>query len=340
MRNRLAELQRSIGEEHALLPDLRLQQAEREAHEHAMQTAALEAGLEATADATARLAALAEHRQADRRLLQAKHAQILSFGDGAARKQELIQTLIRENASYKRTLVETVGGISGGVAARYSAVQHDIAGLVSKLTGRVSLEDDAFENTALRDLRHAVEDDGTARKVGDFSINRLDRAGYDDASVRRYDALYDSLYGRDMLKHHQGADSIIPACIALKQAARKEAAKLEHASIPPGRTDSNEDRDGLSARPRSRPADFLGRIDRLVVAKERTMLDKHVPDLEACVRDADAAIRQATQGHTLVDEWINMPGQYVLPDFKRSGLNAKEWHEKIQLSSAGKERPG
>lgn len=40
----------------------------------------------------------------------------------------------------------------GGVAVwrsvcRYSAVQHDIAGLVSKLTGRVSLEDDAFVNT-------------------------------------------------------------------------------------------------------------------------------------------------------------------------------------------------
>ena len=46
------------------------------------------------------------------------------------------------------------------------------------------------------------------------------------------------------------------------------------------------------------------------------------------------SFRQATRGHTLVDEWINMPGQFVLPDFKRSGLNAKEWREKIRLSAS------
>ena len=102
------------------------------------------------------------------------------------------------------------------------------------------------------------------------------------------------------------------------------------------------------------------------------MLQQHVPVLEACVRDADTAIRQANRGqsttstrqrvdppttvlwsivihdassdrhqfslfwccfagHALVDEWIRMPAQFALPDFRRSGLNAKEWHDKIQL---------
>lgn len=288
-----------------------------------MQLAALEAGTSCLARETKRLRELALSRAANMKDLQRKARQIQLFRQVTESRQALIRLLIQGSAlatSEQQELVavmrQTTTTALEAASVRASICTEKLQGLAADEAERVDVLPQA--QTLLSRLTDASG--GGLLPVSHLAISSLGGSGRGEAKRAPLSSGAGAAEPA-FVAPHVACDSVIPTIIELKGKARlheKRSAAL--ASVV------EADDDAITFRSNG---DLAARAEALRAEQQANM----APDLEASVHEIEQTVIEAARGHDLVEEWIEQPAQYLVPQLTRAGLTLEQWRQK--LATAG-----
>jgi hypothetical protein len=273
--------------------------------------AELEAAVERTTVEIAKVATLQSVRVEALQALRQKHAEIKAFRGTVDEKQQLIDAVLGHNRNAAQRARIALEQSRAASTAELTALLARATALVERANREPDAEVELFERTP---LAHLQWNEARTLRLHELAIRRLNPA--------RPQVLAEGGSADATFQTHRG-DTSVQSIVDLKRKivdARARVAELDTAQ--PGA---------------DRPSNFTEVLRVKVERQDRHYTTAVEPVLLNCVSELDGAIRQATRGHALVDEWIHQPAQGLASGLKRGGLNIQSWQEKLRLPLAAGE---